>query len=88
MAGIDICFGLSISLPLPKSMNSPFSSIDSILNHSEEERIFDGVSLVGEGLFFVGDVETLRKRRLKAKAKVRVWSWSMLNRRLTFTGNL
>ena len=88
MAGIDICFGLSISLPLPKSMNSPFSSIDSILNHSEEERIFEEVSLAGDGLLFVGDVETLRKRRLKAKAKVRGWSWSMLNRRLTFTGNL
>ena len=56
---------------------SPFSSIDSILPHSEEERIFAEFSFVEGFLFtagfclsFVGDVETSRKRRVKVKVKV------------------
>ena len=59
-------------------IGSPFSSIDSILPHSEEERIFAEFSFVeglllraGDGLSFVGDAETLMKRSVKAKVKVR-----------------
>ena len=71
-------------------MGSPLSSIaiESMLSHSEEEGFLKEVSLLEEGLLFVGEVETLRKKSSKAKAKLRGWCWSSMlntNRRLPFT---